>query len=177
MAAALLLSFIYLLLSPIQRENQVFLTVAQWFSGQGMKGAVAAKTSLPARNAVLPPRETPSCFENYHPPSSLAESFTVSNRQQRDLTIHRRTLERAVSSSATVPFFEGLAERLLGGEAPASAVDKRLIFSRVGFNKEKDEAIVYVEYLCPLCGYGGYFYLQDTNAGWVIRDLCARWES
>ena len=51
-------------------------------------------------------------------------------------------------------------------------------FSRVGFNSDRDQALVYFEYYCGfLCGAGFYVYLVIEGDDWIIEDMVRIWIS
>jgi hypothetical protein len=49
--------------------------------------------------------------------------------------------------------------------------------SRVGFNKERNQAFVCVEYLCPLCGFGEQLLLEKVDENWYIKEKFPTWVS
>ncbi len=52
------------------------------------------------------------------------------------------------------------------------------IFSRVGFNKSLDQAVIYVgEVEGPLMGAGYYYLLEKKNGEWVIKEQIMAWIS
>lgn len=51
------------------------------------------------------------------------------------------------------------------------------VFSRVGFSEDDKEALVYVDYHCPLCGEGAYYWLRNINGKWEIVDKRQTWVS
>lgn len=57
----------------------------------------------------------------------------------------------------------------------ASSIDT---LSRVGFNKEKTQAIIYYGYVCgPLCGQGQYILLMKTDNKWTVAKEHMTWIS
>ncbi len=51
-------------------------------------------------------------------------------------------------------------------------------FSKVGFNKEKNQAFVEVELtFCGLCGSGDYVLLQKEQGIWKVKEIFNRWVS
>jgi len=53
-----------------------------------------------------------------------------------------------------------------------------LIFSRVGFNRTLDQAVVYVgEVAGPLMGAGYYYLLEKQNGEWTIKEEIMVWIS
>jgi hypothetical protein len=51
-------------------------------------------------------------------------------------------------------------------------------FSRVGFNREKNEALVYFEHWCGgLCGSGIYLQLKKGEQGWKVSKVDRAWIS
>ena len=57
----------------------------------------------------------------------------------------------------------------------AAALMVRL--SKVGFNQERNEAFVYIEYFCPLCGFGSYVHLEKESGLWKIKERFGGWVS
>jgi hypothetical protein len=55
---------------------------------------------------------------------------------------------------------------------------KRVIkFSQVGFNHDKTQAFVDIDYFCPLCGFGKHVLLEKENGKWKIKQEFNGWES
>ena len=51
-------------------------------------------------------------------------------------------------------------------------------FSRVGFNKSKNQALLHVGYTCGfVCGQGRYIILSKKNDGWIIKRTVMSWVS
>ena len=50
-------------------------------------------------------------------------------------------------------------------------------FSRVGFNRRRDHALVYLLRGCPLCGFGAYFSLVREGGDWRVQSTCLAWQS
>jgi hypothetical protein len=60
------------------------------------------------------------------------------------------------------------------GKYPNASVVTRL--SRVGFNPNKDQAMVYMDRFCgPRCGSGGYWFLVKDSPGWKVKTAFASW--
>lgn len=49
--------------------------------------------------------------------------------------------------------------------------------SQVGFNRDKTQAFVYIEYFCPLCGFGNYILLEKENGNWKVKETFGGWVS
>lgn len=53
-----------------------------------------------------------------------------------------------------------------------------ITFSRIGFNPERTEALVAVNYSCPaLCGWGGFYFLKKRDGAWAIESESTSWVS
>ena len=53
-----------------------------------------------------------------------------------------------------------------------------ITLSRVGYDEELSEALVYVEYYCGiLCATGKYFSLEKKDGTWIIIHEYMRWIS
>jgi hypothetical protein len=53
-----------------------------------------------------------------------------------------------------------------------------VIFSRVGFGANEDEALVLMGYRCgDLCGAGGLYLLSREEGGWKIQEALMVWMS
>ncbi|HEY6331136.1 MAG TPA: hypothetical protein VI756_17545 [Blastocatellia bacterium] len=51
-------------------------------------------------------------------------------------------------------------------------------FSRVGFNHEMNQALVYAGWSCgPLCGHGDFFFLEKHAGAWTIKKQYSLWIS
>jgi hypothetical protein len=53
-----------------------------------------------------------------------------------------------------------------------------LRLTKVGFNKDRTEALVYVEFICPLlCGGGGNVLLEKHSGAWRVKERFDVWKS
>jgi hypothetical protein len=53
-----------------------------------------------------------------------------------------------------------------------------VIFSRVGFDANGDEAVVLMGYRCgDLCGMGGLYLLGKEDGSWTIQETLMAWIS
>jgi hypothetical protein len=53
-----------------------------------------------------------------------------------------------------------------------------LTFSRVGFNHEVNQALVYAAWSCgPLCGHGDYVFLEKQAGAWTIKKEYSLWQA
>lgn len=50
-------------------------------------------------------------------------------------------------------------------------------FPRVGFNEDKTQAFVGINYYCGLCGFGSYVLLEKQNGIWQIKEEFVSWKS
>jgi hypothetical protein len=57
------------------------------------------------------------------------------------------------------------------------AAEQMIRLSKVGFNKEKNQAFVYVEYFCGLCGQSNHLLLEKENGLWKIKEDFGGWNS
>jgi hypothetical protein len=51
------------------------------------------------------------------------------------------------------------------------------VFSTVGFNAERTEALLHVDYFCGLCGGGSYVLLRKHNGRWAVAEEASTWVS
>lgn len=57
-------------------------------------------------------------------------------------------------------------------------LDRMIRLSKVGFNPERTEAFVYVEFICfALCGEGNQLLLERTDGVWKIKENFGGWRS
>ncbi len=167
----------FFVLEPSRQEHMVWIATGMWFSAEGMDGAVNSTTSLPSEETPVQPLAIMQCFVKIKPQPETLAAFQNENLRQRRILFGRGKLQRDTRNEDDSPMLDRLASKLIGEQVSNTKQLPELIFSRVGFNRQKTEALVYAEYLCPLCGYGGYFSLQKQGEGWVIADVCARWVS
>jgi hypothetical protein len=68
---------------------------------------------------------------------------------------------------------------LINTEKPEDHDLRRAIIylSNVGFDKEKTQAVVYIDYKCGLCGFGMYLILEKENGLWKIKQTNKLWAS
>lgn len=67
------------------------------------------------------------------------------------------------------------AKKLETAEGYASKSMIRI--SRIGFNKEKTQSFVYVEFFCGLCGGSHHLLLEKENGVWQIKEDFGGWVS
>jgi hypothetical protein len=121
------------------------------------------------------PTTVPPCFVTTGDPRDLLESFELANRLagvvpaaiQRDLDLELVAAAEFTAADGSFSWDEFYRRR----GRPASLV--RL--SNVGFSSE-ERAIVFVEYACPLCGFGTYLVLGKGRT-WFVIDRCDVWVS
>jgi hypothetical protein len=57
-------------------------------------------------------------------------------------------------------------------------IDRTIRLSKVGFNSEKTQAFVYVEFICfALCGEGNQLLLEKADGVWKIKQNFGGWRS
>lgn len=79
--------------------------------------------------------------------------------------------EELAEISSQPDWGEALAERYPGSYG-------YLIFSRVGFNRTLDQAVIYVGNVAgPLMGSGDIFLMEKVNGEWVIKEQFMLWIS
>ena len=49
--------------------------------------------------------------------------------------------------------------------------------SQAGFNHDRTQAFVEIEYFCPLCGFGSHVLLEKENGSWKIKEEFNGWVS
>ena len=53
-----------------------------------------------------------------------------------------------------------------------------IVFSRVGFNADGDEALADMGYRCgDLCGAGGLYLLVKEDGNWKVQETLMAWQS
>jgi hypothetical protein len=115
-------------------------------------------------------------FFEYEAPEGLSrETF----EDYRKIDPSERRLDSGLDLSHPVVFLDqGESKRFFETEGGRSAFGREyphsegiVWYSRVGFNKQMDQALVYRWLYCGgLCGDGGYIVLKKTAAGWEIAD-------
>ncbi len=98
-------------------------------------------------------------------------SFFVENWRRRQFT-HRFTL----SSYALL----SLQEITSSAPATYSRFPESygyLSISNVGFNRQLNQAVFYIEHNCGLCGGGRYVLMRKTAEGWIVEQEYWTWIS
>jgi hypothetical protein len=52
-----------------------------------------------------------------------------------------------------------------------------IVLSKVGFNRDLSEALLYTEHICGLCGGGEYVLMRKVNGRWVVAGESSTWVS
>jgi len=52
-----------------------------------------------------------------------------------------------------------------------------VVFSGVGFNRSKTQAVFYINHFCGLCGGGRYVLMERVNGVWCVKDEHYAWIS
>jgi hypothetical protein len=52
-----------------------------------------------------------------------------------------------------------------------------IVFSGVGFNRDRTQAVFYVDHFCGLCGGGGYVLMGKIDGAWRVEDEHSTWVS
>ena len=100
-----------------------------------------------------------------------AQPSQLSPDMQLDVDYVLLSQEELAEISSQGNWHEILQERYPGSNA-------YLIFSRVGFNRTLDQAVIYVgEVAGPLMGAGYYYLLEKQNGDWVIKEQTMVWIS
>ena len=160
------------------QEFKVWLAAATWFSDQGMNGTVDRSTFLPAKELGSRPLIHPGwCSERVPLDHATIETFYDKNRESYRIVFGHGKLASVTERQEDASFTERLVAKLIHQESGDGQPTRRLVFSRVAFEDRGRLAVLYAEYLCPLCGFGGYFVLEQQGNEWVVRDVCPRWES
>ena len=119
------------------------------------------KDSLPGIS-----RET---IENYGERNEKASQLSPDMQLGVDYVLLTEDELREISSQGK--WHEILQERYPGSNG-------YVIFSRVGFNKSLDQAVLYVgEVAGPLMGAGHYYLLEKQNGEWTIKEQQMVWIS
>lgn len=149
--------------------------VERW--GTGVTPLTEYRTELPDDAGPLENR-LDWCFKKSRPAPQLVRAFEASNRWQASIPKWRAPQVLPLSS-AHGP--SAILTRILAREPPTDCLnmglDSHMRFSRVGFAPNGSAALVYAEFHCALCGYGGYLHLRRTGEQWELADECTVWVS
>jgi hypothetical protein len=120
-------------------------------------------------------------LENVHKlPSSLVDSYRSRNAASYTLSPNLDIEQDYIMMSQGV-FDEILLKkgsRWTDFEAKYPGASGFVLFSRVGFNADGDEAIASMGYRCgDLCGAGGLYILVKEDGNWKVRETLMVWES
>jgi hypothetical protein len=112
---------------------------------------------------------------------STIESYEISNRSvsslreilgyRTDIIFFTKKDDEALARDKNTPFEDKFAKRFPGSHRVIS-------LSNVGFNSNRNEALVYVSYYCGgLCAGGSFFVLKKRSNKWVIAWQHQLWVS
>jgi len=120
-------------------------------------------------------------LENDHPlPARLVDSYRSRNAAlytlDPNLDVELDYALMPEEEFEEIFFGEGSVwTRFLDRYPEASGI---VIFSRVGFGANEDEALVLMGYRCgDLCGAGGLYLLVKEEGSWKVQDVLVAWES
>jgi len=120
-------------------------------------------------------------LENVHkPPSSLVDSYRSRNAASYTLDPNLDIEQDYVLMPQEV-FDEILGRRgsrWTDFEAKYPGASGFILFSRVGFNADGDQALADMGYRCgELCGAGGLYLLVKEDGNWKVQDTLMLWQS
>jgi hypothetical protein len=113
-------------------------------------------------------------------PSSLVDSYRSRNAASYTLTLNL-DVEQDYVLMPQEEFDKILGRkgaRWTDFEARYPGGSGMIVFSRVGFNADGDEALVSMGYRCgDLCGAGGLYLLVKEEGTWKVQDTLMVWQS
>jgi hypothetical protein len=120
-------------------------------------------------------------LENVHKlPSSLVDSYRSRNAASYTLSPNLDIEQDYIMMPQEV-FDEILLKkgsRWTDFEAKYPRASGFVIFSRVGFNEDGDEALADMGYRCgDLCGAGGLYLLVKEDGNWQVQEELMTWQS
>ena len=151
-------------LGPTAEDYEVYSAVSEaLFSPRTTRPPIYLVTDWP--DDARPSLER--CSEAEGTTSEVVRDFGAQNKRQWGLARRFR-----LSWEVTVVRPIDLAEHALGERA------ERVQFSRIGYDRSHQRALVYVAHYCPLCGGADYVVVaRDPQRGWSIVDRCLVWVS
>ena len=162
---------------PSFEEYAIFGAVLNHLSSQQLEGDI--RSASISRKTMTPEEADPSWIVERC--SADTELTTLSLRIQGISTKRPSYFLLAPRSDANLPlsewgFIESLAN-LVAGLEPASFLSAEVAFSRAAISPDGTRAVVYAEFRCPLCGFGGYFGLSRPGEQWEVTEQCIYWVS
>ncbi|MBU0496126.1 MAG: hypothetical protein KKA73_13700 [Chloroflexi bacterium] len=121
-------------------------------------------------------------LENVHKlPSSLVDSYQSRNAASYTLDPTNLDIEQDYVLMPQEDFDQIFLQRRASWtdfEARYPGASGFILFSRVGFNADGDEALVDMGYRCgDLCGAGGLYLLVKEDGNWKVREALMVWQS
>ena len=121
-------------------------------------------------------------LENVHKlPSSLVDSFRSRNAASYTLDPTNLDIEQDYVRMPQEDFdqlFLRKGARWTDFEARYPGASGFVLFSRVGFNADADEALADMGYRCgELCGAGGLYLLVKEDGNWKVQETLMVWQS
>ena len=138
-------------------------------------GKVPVKLLVIEERTVLDPsvRETPGATRSdmITPYDDMQANYRLKN--QRPVTLKRLFMLTVDYELVNSPESKRAAYEREGGE-----VHGIVSLSRVGFNKARNEAFVYMSYVCGgLCGHGFTFWMEKSGDTWKLKKSVFMWIS
>jgi len=151
-------------LGPSAEDYEIYSAVSEGVSSEGAtRPPIYLITEWPqeARPALE------RCTEAEGPASEVVRDFGLRNQIQWGLSRSFR-----VSRDRTFLRPIDLTESALGEGT------ERVQFSRIGYDRSHERALVYVAHHCPLCGAAYYVVVaRDTHHRWSAVNRCLVWVS
>ena len=111
--------------------------------------------------------------------SETIKNYILNNRSERRLTKAELNVNCPLISKSTFEsFFDQTGQGWRDFYKTYPKTSGAFSVSRVGFNENHDEAIIYVATQCGgLCGHGEFTLLEKEGAVWRIKQSFPLWES
>lgn len=174
--APITLGILWLLITPTPRNRNVVASedYAVYAAVLGSRTrTLVSRDLIPARD--LPDRRwwarDRSSWASIEAPQPSLD--TLEDFQQ----VNRRLLQLDVAPLASLPVILKTNRELRQLKKRDDQLWVPVVhMSRVGFNREWTEAVVYVQYMCgPWCGGGGFILLGKVDGTWRIRASRSSW--
>jgi len=116
--------------------------------------------------------------EPWTPKSDLVTPYNDMRGQYQVKNQHPVALKRWFTLTVDYEVVNSPESKRTAYEREGSEVHGIVSFSRVGFNKARTEALVYMSYVCGgLCGHGFTFWMEKSGDTWKVKEIIRMWIS
>jgi len=138
-------------------------------------GKVSAKLLLIENHTVKYPSDGSTLNARYYLTASISPETLADYERQNNSP---EVLKRSLNISLYYLLINSAESKRSVADLRGREVQGTVSVSRVGFNRDRTEALVYRSYICGgLCGYGSVLFLKRADNRWKVETKATLWEA